>query len=118
MQGLIQLAAALHHRKEGRPRPAERLAASAREKLLGLEALPPLLSRVDLDALVALLPEAPEAPLCRLFERIGKDAGAAGGHGGGEARVDTTVARSEGPGPGDPEREELGGHEGRDRARG
>ena len=50
MQGLIQIAAALHHLQRGRPRPAARLLAKSLEKLARCS--PALRAGLDIDPLM------------------------------------------------------------------
>ncbi len=50
VQGLIQIAAALHHLQRGQPRPAARLLAKALEKLSRCS--PALRASLDIDSLV------------------------------------------------------------------
>lgn len=94
LQGLIQLAAGLHHRVHGRDLPAARLVDLAREKLLEGE-----LASMPLDPLRALLPEAAEGRLRAFFRaasaRIGQEARAARSDGGDQAGVDAPVGGPE-----------------------
>jgi predicted metal-dependent hydrolase len=53
VQGLIQIAAGLHHRRRGRERPAARLVTKGLEKLGG--GAPALRAALRIDALVAAL---------------------------------------------------------------
>jgi uncharacterized protein len=52
VQGLIQIAAALHHRAQGRPRPAARLVTKGLDKLS--RCAPTLRTELDIDSLVAM----------------------------------------------------------------
>jgi predicted metal-dependent hydrolase len=53
VQGLIQIAAGLHHRARGRSRPAARLVAKGLEKVS--RCAPALRTELDIDALAAMV---------------------------------------------------------------